>query len=332
MTSLPAYVKKPVIDSISGILKKKWLTFILRLTLTVTLLMLVVRQLNWGDLLQIVKSAHTGWIIFAIVAVLSSHIVYTIATHKMLKCVGVSLGFCPLLTSHFRGLFIAQFLPTAVAADVFRVHGHHSKAEPNRWKYIAWILTTQRLAGLSIASFFLLITGPFVAPNQVHTIGLPLAILVLVAGVAGCGIFYSRRYFQIRALLQRFGVSLMSIFRNKQAIMCLFACSLIQIVFYVSAVWCLARGLQFNLEFFQCFFLVPSAMLVVVIPISLNGLGVREAIYVLVMSGFGFAATDAVALSLGVYSLGILFAFIGGLTWLISTEGDTAVNVESTPT
>ena len=88
----------------------------------------------------------------------------------------------------------------------------------------------------------------------------------------------------------------------------------------VGVVGLLAHGLGIPVGWLQCLVVVPLAILVTVLPISIAGWGVREGAFV---AGFGFAgvpATDALALSVLFGLLNTLVCLPGGLVWLASGE------------
>ena len=53
--------------------------------------------------------------------------------------------------------------------------------------------------------------------------------------------------------------------------------------------------------------------LVMMLPVSFSGLGVREASFVYLLEPFGVDAAPALAFSLAVYALGLSVALVGGL-------------------
>ena len=52
------------------------------------------------------------------------------------------------------------------------------------------------------------------------------------------------------------------------------------------------------------------------VPVSLNGLGLREATFVVVLGGVGVAREDAFVLGLAFFAVGVLTALLGGVVLL----------------
>ena len=62
--------------------------------------------------------------------------------------------------------------------------------------------------------------------------------------------------------------------------------------------------------------LCPVLFLVTVVPVSLNGIGLREATFVVVLRGAGVAREDAFALGLAFFAVGVLTGGVGALALL----------------
>jgi uncharacterized membrane protein YbhN (UPF0104 family) len=78
---------------------------------------------------------------------------------------------------------------------------------------------------------------------------------------------------------------------------------------------CLASGLSVRLAPLDAFTLVPSALLLAMVPISLAGWGVREVVFIQALSLAGIAPANAVALSLLYGLIGLIMGLVGGGIW-----------------
>jgi hypothetical protein len=73
----------------------------------------------------------------------------------------------------------------------------------------------------------------------------------------------------------------------------------------------MARALGLSISFDVLLLCIPLINLVVLLPVSMGGFGVREAAYYYMLSHFGVGAGGAVLLSLAVYVLLVLVTAIG---------------------
>ncbi len=75
----------------------------------------------------------------------------------------------------------------------------------------------------------------------------------------------------------------------------------------------LAHGMGLSIGFGTLLLLCPVLFLVTIVPISLNGVGLREATFVVVLAGVAVAREDAFVLGLAFFAIGVLTALLGGV-------------------
>ena len=83
----------------------------------------------------------------------------------------------------------------------------------------------------------------------------------------------------------------------------------------VAIVLCLAFALGIWLSPLDAFVLVPSALLIAMVPISLAGWGVREVVFIQAFSLAGVVSSQALALSLLYGLVGLITGLLGGGVW-----------------
>lgn len=79
--------------------------------------------------------------------------------------------------------------------------------------------------------------------------------------------------------------------------------------------WLIALGLGIDITFLQMLAAAPIAVFVMLIPITINGIGLREAVWATLLGAYGFEKANGVAL--GAIELGLFVAFglLGGLVY-----------------
>ncbi len=80
--------------------------------------------------------------------------------------------------------------------------------------------------------------------------------------------------------------------------------------------WFLSFALGLNLSYFSVCFIAPILLLAQLIPISISGIGTREAASVLLLSTFGISPELAIAFSLGILIEDYILGGIGLMFWL----------------
>ena len=77
-----------------------------------------------------------------------------------------------------------------------------------------------------------------------------------------------------------------------------------------------AQAIGMEIPFQNLMVVVPLVTLATLLPLSLNGLGIREGGFVLLLGGFGYSSESALLLSLSIYALTLMFSLIGALVFL----------------
>ena len=88
----------------------------------------------------------------------------------------------------------------------------------------------------------------------------------------------------------------------------------------VAVVIFLAHALGVELRAYDAFAFVPVALLIAMVPISLGGWGIREAVFIAAFGLVGITATEALSLSV-LFGLCLLLAgLIGGVIWMFERK------------
>ena len=108
--------------------------------------------------------------------------------------------------------------------------------------------------------------------------------------------------------------------RNSRALLGVFVWAIGNHVGRVAAIVCLALALGIELSAVEAFALVPIASLIVLVPISLGGWGVREVVYMEIFKLAGLTATSAVSLSILWGLVSLVMALLGGGVWMMQRK------------
>jgi uncharacterized protein (TIRG00374 family) len=234
------------------------------------------------------------------------------------------------------GVFFSMFLPTIVGTDVGRVY-ELGRDDSFRKSNLVSTVLLDRLLGLltiSMMAFIGLIVGSQFAADQ--------GIIITVLGtlgilVGGWGITFNARserfIFNLIArmpLVNRFGDRLHSVYHSLDGLYRRPGLMIIAGVVSVANSLCTivvtylaARSIGVEIDPIYFFIFMPIIWIIMTIPISLSGLGVREGAFVFFFSQVGVAPTDAVAISLLYYSYNVIIGAVGGLLLLSASVAQT---------
>jgi len=268
--------------------------------------------------------AHVNFIF--VVAAVSLWIPLMISAAQRWRLVALALGnelsFRAAFIYTWIGSFISLGLPTLLALDAFR------------------ILQLQRhRIGLSSATRLVIVdrTCSFAALLMVITMGIPKIVGLagghifkeLIISAVVCGVLLlvvlatmhlaktslssfrgMRHIWQLSADVYQ--VLLSNIGRSAK-ILLLAACNHLC---RVGIVICLAYSLRLDLSLPDAFALVPASFLITLVPISIGGWGVREAVFIGMLGLVGIAAAGAFALSILHGLVGTAIGLLGGAVWM----------------
>jgi uncharacterized membrane protein YbhN (UPF0104 family) len=99
--------------------------------------------------------------------------------------------------------------------------------------------------------------------------------------------------------------------------------SVVNSLFTIVATLLAARSIGVNIDAIYFFIFMPIIWIIITIPISLSGLGLREGAFVFFFSQVGVTPSDAVAISLLYYSYNVVIGVAGGLILLYSSLRQT---------
>src|SRR6478735_4522144 len=86
----------------------------------------------------------------------------------------------------------------------------------------------------------------------------------------------------------------------------------------IAAAWCCIKTIALPVSFPQVLFLVPPVLLVVTIPISIAGWGVRESTMIVAFAYAGLAQSNGLTLSILFGIVSFVVGVMGGVVWITS--------------
>ena len=319
-------------ESINQIKKKdrrnSLITFTLRIFATVALMVFVLQQVEWESLVRRLKSLEWQWYAAAQAVAIVIQVVAGIRWSSLARPIGFVHSTSFFIWRFFEGVFFNLCLPSSIGGDVVKAYRLSST---NRGRLLAGCtILADRLAGVSalgvLAGSAILSIKLNLSPASTIAVGTVLFASVLLGFRLTIGNLdrfldllpatHKIRQFLSQLLPYQIRPSLMG-----RAV----AWSLIVQVGASVSVALMARGIGVNLGLGIWFSVVPLIALAIVLPISINGVGIREGGMALLLSRWGVAGEQAVAIGLLWFLTTIGTGLIGGVLFLLDkqTSGST---------
>ncbi|VAX01144.1 hypothetical protein MNBD_GAMMA22-2562 [hydrothermal vent metagenome] len=305
-------IEKQQHDSVS---KNKVLMPLLRVTFSLVILFLIFRAVDINEVKNVIAATQYQWLLLALVFQILSTLLAGYRWSLVMAIMNFVDDVSFYIKSYFKGSFFNQGLPTSIGGDAIRVLDvaatGHRKRDAFTGVFVDRLLG---LTGLLIMTLIASLANPTLLPE-----GLFLVINLIVLG--GLAAFMTVLFFYKLALFERWRLGRYLIRTSQQLmrVMCGFKNSSIQmglgiIIHLLSMlnIYCIGIGVGLEFDFMTYLVIVPPAILLTLVPISLAGWGVREGALIGLFTLLG--ADQSTILSLSVlYGLTLIVASLPGL-------------------
>jgi len=308
-------------------MKKKYL-LLGKIIISALLIFYIVNKVDIKQVLLSFKSINIFWLAIAFFVHILDYPISTFRWKLLLDAQGIRLPYRHLLGSYFVGAFFSTFLPTGIGGDVIRAY------DSIRWSKTTikpiMVIFVERLSGLfvlmTIAASILLFSGLEIKKSS-YLIWICVVFFVLLAFMLLIFLWspatrISKKIFNL-PVLKIFKKSIneiyeaVSLFRYKAKYIgwVLLVATLLQFVvvlhYYLIG---LSLGIPVPLIFY--FLIIPIISLLLTLPISISGIGVRENVYVIFFGAYGVLNAPALALAWISFSFVIISGMIGAVIYL----------------
>jgi glycosyltransferase 2 family protein len=311
----------------SAISQRFWT--IAKIVLSLGVLIFLLTRLNRADLIERLASAQPLWLGLALVLYFFANLLGVLKWHLLVHAQHFTISFWNLATFTFSGLFLGNVLPSNIGGDVVRAL-MLARAGGGTTEAATISVVVDRLLGL--AAFFgvsLISAGLAIGllTRSTELEAIQTAILLIAAAFAiGSALLFSRRtarqiarIFEI-GWIARFKPTALRFYRaiqiyrfNYAALAANIALSS-SILVVATLVWySVARALDLHISLIYFFLFNPLIAFVLLLPISFNGLGPKEATAVFFFGLIGVPSEAAFALSLLFHAIVVITSLPGGI-------------------
>jgi uncharacterized membrane protein YbhN (UPF0104 family) len=287
--------------------------FLVRLLVSVSILVVILRSIDFGQAWQILARAAPDLLLLALLMQFGSTAVSAYRWQLIMRNLGFGQTFLFYWDSYFKGMFFNQGLPTSIGGDAIRVLDVARRGFRKRDVLVG--VAIDRLTGLGALLLLALIAhlvNPDLLPEKVYR---PI-LWLLAAGLLG---FASLSFLGRLSWLSRqpqLAVLKTVSDRLRQAVslhrVLLLTSSLLVPLLAMLAFFAAGRALGLRYDLLTYFAIVPPALVLTVVPISIAGWGVREGVLVGLFSLIGADRTVVLMMSL-VYGMLLILVSLPGL-------------------
>jgi len=306
---------------------KKIVINLSRILISLGLLFYFIYLADLKKILNTLGNLDTMPVLIAIAFFLGLTLFLSLRWRLLTNSLGIHVDFHKLVSFYMIGFFFNNFLPTSIGGDLGRAY-YLGKQSGSRSTSLGTVLLERMiglLATLSLAGVSLIwLMGEFRTKRILYF------TLLLVAGIAFVlAMIMSRRiYNRISKVLTsitfaRIGEKLSRVldtlhyYRDKKKVLlCAYLFSLIGHVMIICMNYVLAKAIGIDQVSFTYFFLlVPVTFIFSLMP-SINGIGVRDSGYILLLRSQQVDTAHALSLSFLVTVVPMLISLVGGVLFV----------------
>jgi uncharacterized protein (TIRG00374 family) len=234
-----------------------------------------------------------------------------------------------LIASIFVGQFFNSFLPTTVGGDAIRAYdtaAHSQETAKSVMSVFAdrligvFALALLALLGILVAWVSRQAVDFFLAPAL--AVFLICALGILLVFNRGLAAWFERilRFLRLGRLADRGVQASKSVLALRDRPGVLLVAFLVSIALQINVVffyYFIGVSLRIGVPLLYYFIIVPVALVVLIIPVSINGIGIREGIFVFLLTALSVTAHDAIALSWLSLGLSLTQGVLGGIIFAL---------------
>jgi hypothetical protein len=297
---------------------------LLRILISLVVLIIVIASVGLDRLWAVLSSVNLGWFAVALAIHLLGVVIRTFRWAILVKSLEVRVSFGRLFYLYMAGTFFNTFLPTGIGGDVVKIIDLAPASGGARAFSTVFADRLTGILGTSLIALCVAIIDPADVPPPVVAL-----VIFVTGGILAATLLLTQQQLIDRVMCHVPGWSKLlakgKVRRIYEALTSyspgtIARSTLISLPFTLTLIasqyaLALSLGVKVPVQYFALF--IPLTALVQMLPISFNGLGVREGAFQALFGTVGVAGEQAVAISLLYYILRVITGLIGGLMYVL---------------
>lgn len=310
---------------------KRWIVLGVKGCVSALLIAWLLSRADFRDILGAMGSAHIGLVVAAFALNFVGYFISGNRWRVLLRAQGIEAPLSYLILSYMTAMFFNNLLPSTVGGDALRAYDVW-RVGRNKAAAVAVILVDRFLGLLALmlfASASLLIARSELS-DKLPLLQLFVAIIVVAMSLVVWLIFsppkrvtallvkikvpFSQR---LQRILDKLIAAISAFQGRREALAKALGLSLLLQANVVVHYYLIARALDFEVPFHAFFLIIPLAIFVMMMPVSINAIGLREGAFVFLLAGFGVTEPQAMAFAWIAYGLVLVQGMLGGLVYVL---------------
>lgn len=313
--------------------KKKKIITILRITISIALLASLIIFADIDKIIASLKDFNLKWLPLVFMLITLSVIVSTFKWRILIKAQNISIGFTTLFGYYMSGLFFNNFLPSSIGGDGVRIYLAGKKTE-NVSSVASSVVVERVLATVTLAMLGIISAIFAQSPSKLAVM---LLVVLFIVGIiltyilitGWMPLFLKNRDGRIIKAWISFSTSAGELKHHpKELIICLIESMVFQIIVSL-VIGAVMKGLNLkSIPLADLFLLTSASSVLAMVPIGLNGYGMREGAYIYLLQPFGYTSSESLTVSVLFALFVSIFSLAGGMNWMISRQTQNKVSTK----
>ncbi len=306
-----------------------------RLAVTAALLAWLLTRVNIEGIGAALAGAGIGWVGAAFALHFVGLVISAVRWRLLLRAQGSDVSLWFLAESLLVGIFFNNFLPSTVGGDLMRARDTALHAGSGTGAFT--VVLVERASGILVLGFFALAAPLAGALGNGRAASSALfATVALLAGFTGLVVLLRpqplaalRRAVEARAgsadaalakalaSADRLLLTLEALARAPGTLRTTFLLAVLLQANVILHFWCVGKALGLGVEPGALLLVVPVATVLLLLPVSINGIGAREAVFAFLLSRYGVPLAPALAFSWIAYGTVLGQGVLGGLLYAV---------------
>ena len=309
--------------------RRQKLIFALRIVVSAVMLGLLLSRIHLSSLLPRDRSSAVPWLVAGLLAMGVAVVLATLRWQRVLTALDLPADLSQLVSCSLAAMFVANFLPSTIGGDVLRVSRLSASNGQAPASFASVVL--ERLTGFLVLPLITLV-ALLTHPDLLHlgtasrlallfSLG-TLAALAVILGLAantrlGQRLAGNSNWLRFAGAVH---LGFHRIRRHPGAATSVLLTAVAYQLTIVLAAWMASQALGMDVGLAPVMAFIPVVAMAQVLPVSVNGLGLREGALVLLLAPLGVATGQAVALGLILYGLNLLVSLLGAPAFAVGAR------------
>ena len=288
---------------------------------------------NFSEIVTSLRNANYGLLAIAFLLHPVGLLISALRWKLLLTIRGSTPRLRFLVESYFVGMFFNNFLPSTIGGDVYRAYDSWRLGQ-SKSSAFAIVFIDRMLGVLALAIFAvcaLLIDDRFTksVPHlwlwiSLVTLGLILVVyLIFFTPDFLLNFFRKKKFFSGRVLGKKIDSIIDAFLAFRGQRLTLFQAMGLSVLLQINVVIHFvligfAMGLSVPLSGY--FLIIPLVTIILMLPVSINGVGIRESSFAIFLAGYGVVKSDAIAFAWIGFIMVLIQSILGGILYALRSD------------